>query len=164
MRSEIHQFGKLNGKLSSNCYNINLWYSPLVKCGVNIMIYPLPEYDSLFLRHKSVFSGQCLINLMPNPLLTIDQHLGQHNFEFRYVSRMRWDVVGQPSSLFHILERMGVENSKLRWGRFRFTFKNRWEMWNRCNFRVITVRGQGISIWWPCKAGDTDLTPKLCWP
>ena len=30
-----------------------------------------------------------------------------------------------------------------------FHIEKRWEMWNGCNFRVITMRGRGIFISWP---------------
>ena len=70
-------------------------------------------------------------------------------------------VVGQASFLFHIsqqflpiLEGISVEKSKLRGGRFHFTFKNRWEMWNGCNFRVITMRGRGFSFHGPVNLGE----------
>ena len=73
-----------------------------------------------------------------------------------------WEMgVGQASFLFHIsqqflpiLEGRSVEKSKLRWGRFHFTFKSRWEMWNECNFRVITMRGRGISFHGPVNSAE----------
>ena len=71
------------------------------------------------------------------------------------------DGVGQASFLFHIsqgflpiLEGRSVEKSKSRWGRFHFTFKNRWEMWNGFNLRVITMRGRGISFHGPINSGE----------
>ena len=78
-------------------------------------------------------------------------------------------MLGQISFLFQISqpfspisEGISFVNSQLRWGRFQSTLKNRWEMWNGWNFRVITMREGGSS--WPFKGrqGDTDLNWKLC--
>ena len=51
-----------------------------------------------------------------------------------------------------------------------FHIENWREMWNGCNFRVITMRGRGFSFHGPefsyclVKQGDTDLNSKLCGP
>ena len=83
-------------------------------------------------------------------------------------------VVRQASFLFHIsqqflpiLEGTSVEKSKLRQGKFHYTLKNRWEMCNGCNFRVITIRGCAFPFHGPVnwdEAGNKDLNSKLCCP
>ena len=86
-----------------------------------------------------------------------------------------WEMgmgMGQASFLFHTISSnfKGQKCWKIKkwWGGFHFTFKKRWEMWNGCNVRVNTIRGQGISFYGPVKIQvrqqeDTDLNPKLCW-
>ena len=94
-----------------------------------------------------------LICHLPSRMFYI--HGLKHNFEFRPVSRFQGTcvlagLISISQQFMPILEGISVEKSKLRWGRFHFTSRNGWEIWFRCKFRVITMRGWGIFISWPC--------------
>ena len=90
--------------------------------------------------------------------LSLRLSLGQHNFEFRSVSRFYGKCGGAGLiSISHfttILEGINVEKSKLRWGRFHLAFKNRWEMWNGCYFRVTNMREAAFSFHGPVNLGE----------
>ena len=85
--------------------------------------------------------------------------LGQHSFEIWSVSGFHRECCGADLiSISHSPKSLGNFSEYKCW-----KIEKKWEMWNEYNFRVISMRGQGISFSWPWKLRmrqvDTDLRP-----
>ena len=102
-------------------------------------------------------SGLMTISCPPSQMWEL---WGQHSLSVNLCSDIMGNVVWQASFLFHVHNKFclffdgkSVEKSKLRWGRFHFTFKQN----ERCDeidvilLGVITMRQLGISISCPNK-------------
>ena len=112
----------------------------------------------LFICRTIYTQGMCTVYLQNN--IQKDVHLSSHrSLQLRSCGGAGL-ISACISQQLSILEGIiiSVEQSKLQWYRFHFTYKNRWEMWNECNLRVITMRDEAFPFHSPVNSGDRGGT------
>ena len=121
--------------------------------------FPLIEGEVFHCWSGAMKEGTCISNYYASTALNLDMCPDFMGGEVRQA----WFLFNTSQEFLPLLEQWNTPSlfrghndkfwSTQNWtlGRVYSTFKNRWEMWNGCNFRVISMRGRGISISWPCK-------------